>query len=222
VPGTPAGQKVVDQAHALAARGQWRPAADEYAKLTLGAPEDLALVCEHASVLVLAEDNGAYVRLCKDVLRRFYPTDEPDRLYLVARIASLAAGGPADPERVVPMAERAAAARGQAWYRHSLALAHYRAGQYDKAVQQCQESIKADPRWANVLNGFVLALAHQRLGHGDEARQWLDKSTRWMSQAAKARPKETPVDLPVPSWCDRLELQLLRREADALLAADKK
>jgi S1-C subfamily serine protease/HEAT repeat protein len=222
VPGTAQWQKSVDQAHALAARGEWRAAVVEYAKLPLELPEDLELGCERASVLLLAEDREAYVRLCKDVLRHFYPTEDPHTLYLVARIASLAAGAPADPERVVPMAERAVAAGGTAWFRHSLAVAHYRAGQYDKAVQQCQESMKADPRWANVLNGFVLALARHRLGHADEARQWLDKSTGWMTRASKARPKETPVDLPVPSWCDRLELQLLRREADALLGTEKK
>jgi S1-C subfamily serine protease/HEAT repeat protein len=222
VPGTAPWQTAVDQAHALAARGAWRPAAAEYAKLPREKPEDLETACEYASVLLLAEDREAYRRLCAQVLRHFYPTDNPETLYLVARIASLAAGSAADPERVVPMAERVVATRGSAWYLHTLAVAHYRAGQYDKAAQQCQESMKADPRWANVLNGFVLAMAHQRLGHAEEGRQWLDKSTRWMTQASQARPKETPVDLPVPSWCDRLELQLLRREADALLGADKK
>jgi S1-C subfamily serine protease/HEAT repeat protein len=222
VPGTEPWQKAVDQAHALAARGDWRPAAAEYAKLPLEKPEDLETACEYASVLLLTEDREAYRRLCAQVLRRFYPTDDMQTLYMVARIATLTAGAPADPERVVPMADRVVATRGTAWYRHNLAVAYYRAGQYDKAVQQCQESMKADPRWANVLNGFVLAMAHQRLGHAEESRQWLDKSARWMTQASQARPKETPVDLPVPSWCDRLELQLLRREADALFRADQK
>jgi hypothetical protein len=222
VPGTAPWQNAVDQAHALAARGEWRRAAAEYAKLPLEKPEDLEICCEYASVLLLANDTEAYRRVCAQVLRRFYPTDDMQTVYLVARIASLTAGAPAEPERVVPMADRAVATRGTAWHRHTLAVAHFRAGQYDKAVQQCQESMKADPRWANVLNGFVLAMAHQRLGHAEEARQWLDKSARWMTQASQARPKETPVDLPVPSWCDRLELQLLRREADALLGADQK
>jgi hypothetical protein len=57
-------------------------------------------------------------------------------------------------------------------------------------------------------------MAHERLGHADEARQWLDKAAGWIEQAGKGLPKETRFALPLPSWSDRLEAQILRREAD--------
>jgi hypothetical protein len=31
---------------------------------------------------------------------------------------------------------------------------------------------------------FFLAMAHQKLGHEKEARQWYDRSVRWMGQNA--------------------------------------
>jgi len=43
-----------------------------------------------------------------------------------------------------------------------------------------------------------LAMSHQRLGHPDEARQWLDKAKHWISG---------------------LELKLLYMEAESLLSA---
>ncbi len=48
-------------------------------------------------------------------------------------------------------------------------------------------------------------MADQRLGHGDEARKWLEKSGRAVEQAEGAL------------WDQRLELDLLKGEAEALL-----
>src|SRR5262249_58150654 len=90
------------------------------------------------------------------------------------------------------------------WYLHALALAHYRAGQFEKAVERSQESLRADPRWGGTpLNWLVLALAHQRLGHDDEAGQWLDKATSWREKAApRSRQGQptSPPDLSLSAW----------------------
>jgi hypothetical protein len=51
-------------------------------------------------------------------------------------------------------------------------------------------------------------MAHQRLGHARQARQWLDKACRKIGE------KKTGARLP---WYRRLTFQLLRREAEGLV-----
>jgi hypothetical protein len=64
--------------------------------------------------------------------------------------------------------------------------------------------MEVDPGWeATFLNWPLLAMAHHRLGHGDEARKWIDKAVR-----------ETPKDAArLVKWWDWEEYQLFRREA---------
>ena len=66
---------------------------------------------------------------------------------------------------------------------------------------------------------YFLAMAHQRLGHTDLARRWLDKGIRGTEEALKS-PGATPGKsgnaggVLAPNWNRRLTLQLLRREAE--------
>jgi hypothetical protein len=56
-------------------------------------------------------------------------------------------------------------------YLHVLGTAHYRAGQWEVAVERLRQSLATDPnRIGTSLNWPVLALAHYRLGHFEEAR----------------------------------------------------
>src|SRR5205807_850000 len=56
---------------------------------------------------------------------------------------------------------------------------------------------------------FFLAMAHQRLGHGEEARRWLSEAVRVADQELAAK---SP-----PPWNRRVTLQILRREAEGLI-----
>src|SRR5262249_45249826 len=130
-----------------------------------------------APLLLLAGDTETYRRQCARLLGKFGDTQEPRTAYLVARTCALAPGAVADPARLVRIAERAVRANPMAHSLHALGLAHYRAGQYDKAIEQLHKSAQGSWR-ANAANWWVLAMAHQRLGHADEARRWFDKAAR--------------------------------------------
>jgi hypothetical protein len=121
-------------------------------------------------------------------------------------------GAIADPAEIVRRGELAVAAQpNAARYRHTLAVAHYRAGQFHQAVEQCQESKNVGASWGgNVVNWLLLAMAHHRLGHSEEVQKWLDKAENWIDKVSR-----------LPSWCDRFEVQLLRREAEELLGVKK-
>jgi tetratricopeptide (TPR) repeat protein len=211
-------RKAIDQAHALAGQGQWQKAAAEYARAGEAFSGDACLWLEYASALLLDDHTEGYRRASADIHRRLGAVTDPFTCYCLARIASLAPGG-GDPAQAVQRAEKGVAAHPkQAWYLHTLAVAHYRAGQFDQAVRRAEQSLKDDPGWGgHVVDWLLLAMAHQSLGHGDEARHWLDKAVQWIDRP-RGLPRESRfAALPVPSWCDRLEIQLLRREAEKLI-----
>jgi hypothetical protein len=168
-------------------------------------------------MLLLQGDDKGYRQVCRRVQQRFGQTQAPLERYLLARILTLAPHDVAEPAQAVQQLEKAIAARpGEACFHHTLALAHYRAGQFDQVVQGLQKSLQLG--WGgHVLDWLVLAMAHHRLGQEAEARRWMDKAVQWIEQAHKANPGGAASRLPVPSLTDHLEVLLLRREAEALL-----
>jgi WD40 repeat protein/tetratricopeptide (TPR) repeat protein/predicted Ser/Thr protein kinase len=204
------------RASASIALGDWQQGIGDYSKLPK-LESNLVQMCEYASVLLLQGDHEAYCQACRRVLQRFGQTRDPDELYLLARILALAPQEVSEPAQEVAFLEKVVAVHPkEAWYRHTLAVAYYRDGRLALAVEHAQRSMKGG--WlGDVVNWLLLALAHQRLGHDAEARQWLDKAVQWIEQAHKANPRGATGRLPVPSLCDHLEVLLLRREAEALL-----
>jgi Flp pilus assembly protein TadD len=127
----------------------------------------------------------------------------PDAIGNAAELVSLAQEGLADP-------------LNKADALCTLALAHYRAGQWDEALARLGEAAVPAPRaW---LTWPVLAMVHHRLGHADEARRWLDK--------AAARHQEIVNQLAGPGGGfalpeDWLEFETLYAEARALLTGGR-
>jgi hypothetical protein len=68
-----------------------------------------------------------------------------------------------------------------------------------------------------MLNWLVLALAHQRLGHADESRQWLQKATSWREKGTQGSAKGEPPSPPDLHLNDWLEFEVLYPEATQLL-----
>ncbi len=64
-------------------------------------------------------------------------------------------------------------------------------------------------------------MAHHRLGHADEARKWLDKAGGRINQLTKEDLGKADVGIPL-TWDVRLELRLLRREAEVLVQAQSR
>jgi len=58
-------------------------------------------------------------------------------------------------------------------------------------------------------------MSHHRLGHPQEARTWLDRAGRWIEEAL-GKP-DFRIEGRQLDWRQRLELQVLRREAEALI-----
>jgi WD40 repeat protein/tetratricopeptide (TPR) repeat protein len=206
------------RAHAAVVLADWQQASQDYAKLPR-LESNLEQSCEYAGVLLLQGDHGGYRQVCRRLRQRFGPSRDPQEQYLLGRILALAPQDVTAPAEAVERAEKAVAAYPrQAWYRHTLAVACYRAGRFAPAVEHAEKSMKDDPAWdGHVVNWLLLAMAQQRQGQQAEARRWLEKAVQWIEQAGKADQTGATGRLPVPSLNDHLEVLLLRREAEQLL-----
>jgi tetratricopeptide (TPR) repeat protein len=100
----------------------------------------------------------------------------------------------------------------------TLGAALYRAGRLEEAVQRLSEAVRAYGRDGTHTYWLFLAMAHQRLGHAEEARRWLDQAVRWLDRAGWYQPTDVGSSPTLwATWWARLEAQLLRREAEALV-----
>jgi serine/threonine protein kinase/Flp pilus assembly protein TadD len=177
---------------------------------------DPELLAGCAPILLLADDTDAYHRLCARVIGQFGNSKDPRLAYLVARICALAPDAVPDPTRLVQMAEKAARAQPAPHYLHTLGLAQYRAGQFDSAIGQLHKSVNGNWR-ANAANWLVLAMAHHRLGHAEEARHWFDKAARWLDNTGPDARSDSVHVLRSLHPHDALACLVLRREAATLL-----
>jgi tetratricopeptide (TPR) repeat protein len=168
-----------------------------------------------APLLLLDSDSKGYRRLCVRVMTMYGNFNEPRTAFLVARICSLAPDAVPVPTRLVQLAGRAVKAQPEPHHIHVLGLALYRNGQFQEAIRQLNRSIEGNWK-ANAANWLVLAMAHHRLGHADEARKWFDRAVRWMDDTDDA-PRNPVASLATLHRHDSLACLVLRREAEALL-----
>ena len=103
-----------------------------------------------------------------------------------------------------------------------LGAALYRAGRHQEALRrltQADAAYASDkmPRQPLEYTWLFLAMAEHRLGHLEAARKWFDRAvvTRDNRNGAVA-----PAADPIP-WNRRLTLQILHREAEAVLKDPK-
>jgi WD40 repeat protein/tetratricopeptide (TPR) repeat protein len=206
------------RARAAIALGDWHQASEDYGKLPR-LEADLERACEYAGVLLLQDDQKGYRQVCRRVRQRLGRTEGFDELYLLARILALAPQEDNEPAQALALLEKAGAIHSrEAWHRHTLAVAYYRAGRLVPAVELAEKSLQDDPAWdGHIVNWLLLAMARQRQGQEAEARRRLDRAVQWIEQAHKANPAGATGRLPVPPWNDHLEVLLLRREAEQLL-----
>jgi Flp pilus assembly protein TadD len=140
----------------------------------------------------------------------------PEKAWLAAWTCVLAPDGVVEPGQVVELAEKLAAQDPKNRSRQTiLGAALYRAGRFKEAERRLNQAaaLPADGLQPVEYTWYFLAMAHQRLGHAREARAWLEKCHKQMEQKAK--------DANLP-WNRRLSLELLRREAEALLGIEKR
>jgi tetratricopeptide (TPR) repeat protein len=156
-----------------------------------------------ALVRLASKDDTGYRQARADMLKRFGKTQDARTAGVFAWNYCLAPAARSEFELVLKMHQTVAPddlpPRG---------LLLYRLGRFKEAVKQLKESIARSPnKEGRGADWLFLAMAHHRLGHNEEAKSWLAKAVPYMEQT-KAR-----------DWREWQELQILHREADALINA---
>jgi tetratricopeptide (TPR) repeat protein len=121
---------------------------------------------------------------------------------------SLATGPAAlrDPAQALALARKAVAlAPGAAMYLNTLGVALYRTGQYAEAIPALEQSLAMAKGEFDAYDLFFLAMAHDRLGHADQARDCFDRAVQWWDAHQNLQAQYIP------------ELTGFRAEAEAVL-----
>jgi WD40 repeat protein/tetratricopeptide (TPR) repeat protein len=195
---------------AHAALGQWGPADAGLSKAIQLGIGDATVWFDLALAQLARGDTNGYQQTCTDLLHRFGSRPDINVANTIARTCALS---PALPVRL----SQAVAARfgAELLFDTTLGAARYRAGRLNDAVPRLNRSIAMEPDGYPAKTALWLALCHHRLGHAREAQAWLDKGQRWMEQLEReGTPRGSQPNAPL-TWEERLELQLLRREARA-------
>jgi tetratricopeptide (TPR) repeat protein len=162
---------------------------------------------EYAGVLTLAGDVASARDFVAWAVARAGTPVAPDVAFLLARTVGTAPELARDSTQALHWADEAVARSKPPWYLYALGLALYRAGQYPEAIERLEES---DAGWSDIHGKtqvrLVLAMAHHRLGAARRAQEQLAR--------ALALIPRTGIDMMAADW---IGIQLLRREADALI-----
>jgi tetratricopeptide (TPR) repeat protein len=193
---------------------QWDQAAAEFARASELQPNDTNLWRFRAVAHLAAGDGVAYRRVCAGMLERFRKTQDPEVAHQVVYTCVLRQDALADLDQLLPVARVAAH-----WYPGSirvLAAAHYRAGQYEKAVEHFQEGARV--YCFRAWDWFFMAMAQHRLGRAEEAQQCLAKAIAWMGEADRQKLGDLSGARPAwDSWHEPVVVPVLRCETEELV-----
>jgi WD40 repeat protein/serine/threonine protein kinase/tetratricopeptide (TPR) repeat protein len=204
--------------NAHAELGQFEQAAADFTRGLEIAPDHLGLWHHRAILYLSAGDSAGYQGACKIMLQRCPRSRDPNSM---AWMCTLAPDAVADPTLPVQLAKEALLARpGDYASLNTLGAALYRSGEYSAAIEQLNEARKKSGKGGSAFDWLFLAMAHQRTGQTAQARQSLDKAVQTINRAALEQ-TEGAAPAAALSWNERLELQILRREAEAIVNGAK-
>jgi tetratricopeptide (TPR) repeat protein len=196
-----------------ALRSQWEEAVSDYARANPSQPITDETF-EYAALLLLTGNEQGYQQFCADLVTRDEDLNEGHTAFVTALTCSLGPASEVPPEQLVEWANRALQEGQDLWLLHALGFAHYRAGQFQQAIETLEKSNAVE--WSGpekALNDLVLAMANYSDGRQEEAWQWLQKATATID-AAQPTDANEPANVLVGAW---IAMKLLRREAERLL-----
>jgi tetratricopeptide (TPR) repeat protein len=217
------------RAEVRALDSRWAEAAADYAIGIQARPVSIQ-AAEYAYLLVLLNDEDRYREYCQDLTGRLSDVgrfrNEPwyknDAQGIVAFACAATPNLIVDPAQLVEWATIDVTTSRDASTLHGLGLAHYRAGQYELAIQNLEDSNALG--WRNsgkCQNWLVLAMAHHQLGQEGEAHLCWSMALRAIPEliANKARFEGfVPYSANRVSPRDWICVNVLGREAAALLS----
>jgi serine/threonine protein kinase/tetratricopeptide (TPR) repeat protein len=196
--------------------GRLKEAADLYSRRMKVAPDFPSSWYRAAALYLATGDVDRYRDACRELVNRSEKlADRPEVADWAAKTCALSPDSVPDFSRVQRLAERCVTGtQHHNWYRNFIlakALADYRNGHYEQAIQRLQEfSPKHDGTHMDASAFAASALANRQLGHADDARRSLDAARTIIAN----KPPDAMRGL---DWFDWLHCEILLREAEDLL-----
>jgi WD40 repeat protein/tetratricopeptide (TPR) repeat protein len=201
-----------NRAHAHFGKGNWKEAAAdcETVRVSFPASETIELATMHIRACARLGDAASYRRACTNFVKRWGIRLGPNDL---AWACVLAPDALADMGEVVQLAEKAYKQSPTPMVRNTLGAALYRAGKWEEAVKTLDQNQGESAAY----DWLFLAMAHHRLGHADQAREYLEKATAWLDAAMWNNATRMPSSGELLRSDQRAELPGLRLEAECTL-----
>jgi hypothetical protein len=165
-------------------------------------------------------DRAAHARTCAAFLAAHQSATNPQTLNTLAWAACLAPDVVKEHIDLVELMEQTYARRKSSGLLSTLGAVHLRAGQPSLAIQALTESLRQEGDHPWPQDWLLLALAQAELGQPAAAAAWIGKARKWITDQDHKRETRQPVDSR-DTWRNRVELNILLREADEVLAAMK-
>jgi hypothetical protein len=196
---------------------RWTEAATAFDQLVERQPRNPKAWMRHTLTRLAIGDDAGYRAACARMLDRFGTTGDFTTANMVAWLGSLAPSAVSDRPRLVALAESSLASRpGDFMILNTLGATLYRAGRFEDSARALTEAIRRQGGEGTAYDHLFLAMAHDRLGHTEEAHRWHARAARWIAAAGHGPIQHAPIPTPL-DWDSRLELHLLSREAESLL-----
>ena len=202
-------------------------AADFSQEFRLRDSESATRSYRYALLCVALGDHDTYRQLRRRMHERFQGTTARETAMDLVRATVLVADANADFEPAIRSAKQALTSEQSSWYLMYLSgIAQYRGENYQSAVDELTASLSGGPPWPNRAMSYpVLAMAHHRLGHVEEARAAFEQATavieRWRDERYRAKDSSTRDQQSIAywpvAWWDWLECEVYCREAEALI-----
>jgi tetratricopeptide (TPR) repeat protein len=202
-----------NRGESLAKRQLWTEAAAAIGEAVRLRPENLDYRHHQILALLAAGDHTGFRRSRTDMIDRFRMTTDPRIANNVAWWSVMAVSEEPNLSEIIRLATELAVHGAPEHQKADIlktlrvALFFYRAGRFAEAVSRLEDGIQRKGV-STEADWVLLALAHHRLGHHDEARCWLDRFR-------DRRPSLGP-----DAFWGELEIRLLRAQAEAVVLWD--
>jgi eukaryotic-like serine/threonine-protein kinase len=229
-----------------ATAGRWQEAAECYALLTeasrLSSPDEIRTTKDLTAIGPVLVESGSlekYERYRGWVISRLDPVSRLQAVEHVIKATLIRPAGPKILRRLEPiraqfeetyknarLVEPDARMPVSGWTTWAISLYEFRCGDYEKSIYWGDLTIDLHGKnqALQAVTHSVLAMAHQRLGHAEAAREELEKTREWIDLAFT--PELAPIPEPLGAgtgvcW-DWVLARILYREAQAMMAPTAK
>jgi len=192
---------------------QWDQAAADFGRASEVEPKNHDWWYSEAACRLAIGDLAGYRKARAGIIANFRHFDKPDIVRHVCYVSAAVPATPDEAQALLEMAKFATAATPN--NPRPRGAMNYRAGSYEAAIADMEQSARVYPRRA--WDWLFMAMAHHKLGHAEQAQRSFRNAVEWIERADRSQvPGSKNIWV---GWYEPLEVAQLRKEASELIHA---